>query len=69
MLRKICPVPGALLQISPKAISVIKGLKEVVGSNVKILYAKGSNLDEDSLIEERGTMFGKSLKRDRRPAS
>ncbi|MFC0773839.1 beta-glucosidase BglX [Terrimonas alba] len=52
-----------------KSISVIRGLTEVAGSNAKILYAKGSNLDEDSLIEERGTMFGKSLKRDRRPAS
>lgn len=52
-----------------KSVSVINGLKELVGSNVKILYAKGSNLDEDSLIEERGTMFGKSLRRDRRPAS
>ncbi|MGZ8523491.1 MAG: beta-glucosidase BglX [Chitinophagaceae bacterium] len=51
-----------------KSVSVIKGIKEVVGSNANILYAKGSNLDEDSLIEERGTMFGKSLKRDRRPA-
>ncbi|MGZ8517083.1 MAG: beta-glucosidase BglX [Chitinophagaceae bacterium] len=51
-----------------KSVSVINGLKEVVGNNVTILYAKGSNLDEDSLIEERGTMFGKSLKRDRRPA-
>lgn len=51
-----------------KSVSVINGLKEVVGNNAKILYAKGSNLDEDSLIEERGTMFGKSLKRDRRPA-
>lgn len=52
-----------------KAVSVLAGLKETVGSRVKILYAKGSNLDEDSLIEERGTMFGKSLKRDKRPAS
>lgn len=52
-----------------KATSVIAGLKEAAGNDVKILYAKGSNLDEDSLIEERGTMFGKSLKRDRRPAS
>ncbi len=51
-----------------KATSVITGLKEVGGNNLKILYAKGSNLDEDSLIEERGTMFGKSLNRDRRPA-
>ena len=52
-----------------KATSVIAGLKEVVGDKVKIVYAKGSNLDADSLIEERGTMFGKSLRRDRRPAS
>lgn len=52
-----------------KSISVIKGLKEVAANQAKILYAKGSNLDEDSLIEERATMFGKSLRRDRRPAS
>lgn len=52
-----------------ESISVIKGLKEVGGSGVNILYAKGSNLDEDSLIEERGTMFGKSLKRDKRLAA
>ncbi|HKO80409.1 MAG TPA: beta-glucosidase BglX, partial [Chitinophagaceae bacterium] len=51
-----------------ESISVIKGLKEVTGSGVNVLYAKGSNLDEDSLIEERGTMFGKSLKRDKRSA-
>lgn len=52
-----------------KSISVIKGLKEVVGSSANILYAKGSNLDEDSNIEERATMFGKSLKRDPRPSA
>jgi beta-glucosidase len=52
-----------------KSISVLKGMQEVAGSNAKILYAKGSNLDADSLIEERGTMFGKSLKRDKRAAS
>jgi len=52
-----------------KATSVIAGLKEVAGDNAKIIYAKGSNLDEDSLIEERATMFGKTLRRDRRPAS
>ena len=40
----------------------------MVGSNANILYAKGSNLDEDSLIEERATMFGKTLRRDKRPA-
>jgi len=52
-----------------KSISVVKGMQEVAGSNAKIIYAKGSNLDEDSLIEERSTMFGKSLRRDKRPAA
>lgn len=51
-----------------KATSVLTGLKEVVGGQVKFLYAKGSNLDADSLFEERATMFGKSLRRDSRPA-
>lgn len=51
-----------------KSTSVLTGLKEVAGSHVKFLYAKGSNLDTDSLIEERGTMFGKTLRRDTRPA-
>lgn len=51
-----------------KATSVLTGLKEVVGDNVKILHARGSNLDADSVFEERAGMFGKSLRRDSRPA-
>ncbi len=51
-----------------KATSVLTGLKEVVGDKVKILHARGSNLDEDSLFEDRAGMFGKSLRRDSRPA-
>jgi beta-glucosidase len=50
------------------ATSVLKGLQEVVGDKVKILHARGSNLDIDSLFEERAGMFGKSLRRDSRPA-
>ena len=49
-------------------VSVLEGLKNVAGPGVKILYAKGSNLDADSLFEERAGMFGKSFKRDSRPA-
>ena len=52
-----------------KATSLLAGLKEVLGSQVRILHARGSNLDADSLFEERAGMFGKSLKRDPRPAS
>ncbi len=51
-----------------ESISVRDGLQKAVGANVKILYAKGSNLDEDEAIEERATMFGKTLHRDKRSA-
>ncbi|HEY4206739.1 MAG TPA: beta-glucosidase BglX [Puia sp.] len=51
-----------------KAISLYQGLKDVAGSQAKIVYARGSNLDADSLFEERAGMFGKSLNRDHRPA-
>ncbi len=52
-----------------KATSVLAGLQETVGNQVKILYAKGSNLDADSAFEERAGMFGKGLARDNRPES
>jgi beta-glucosidase len=51
-----------------EAITVLKGLQEVGGNNVKILHARGCNLDADSLFEERAGMFGKSLHRDSRSA-
>ena len=51
-----------------KATSLLTGLKEVAGDQVKILHARGSNLDADAAFEERAGMFGKSLKRDNRPA-
>lgn len=52
-----------------KSVSLLEGLKEVAGDGVKILYSKGSNLDADSLFEQRAGMFGKSLHRDHRPAA
>jgi beta-glucosidase len=52
-----------------KATSLLAGIKSVVGDNATILYAKGSNLDADAAFESRATMFGKSLKRDERPAA
>jgi beta-glucosidase len=51
-----------------KSVSLLQGLKDVAGDGVKILYSKGSNLDADSLFQERAGMFGKSLDRDHRPA-
>ena len=51
------------------AITVREGLQNAVGNNAKILYAKGSNLELDSLLEDRETMFGRSLHRDQRTAA
>jgi beta-glucosidase len=48
------------------SISLLTGIREVVGNSTKILYAKGSNLDDDAVLEEKATMFGKSLHRDNR---
>jgi beta-glucosidase len=49
-----------------QSVSVLDGLEKAVGDKAKIVYAKGSNLDADSLFEERAGMFGKSLGRDHR---
>lgn len=49
-----------------KATAVLTGLNEVVGNKVKFLYAKGSNLDYDEAFEDRATMFGKGIGRDKR---
>jgi len=49
-----------------KSVSLLAGMKEVLGSNVNVLYAKGSNLTADPKLEERGTLFGKTLHRDDR---
>ena len=53
-----------------KAISLLQGLKETLGSpavgGTKVLYARGSFLDDDSLFEQRAGMFGKSFHRDGR---
>ncbi len=53
-----------------KAISVLQGLNETVGNpangGAKLLYAKGSFLDDDSVFEQRAGMFGKSFNRDGR---
>ena len=46
--------------------SLYEGLKEVVGSKAKVLYAKGSNLMSDARMEENCTTFGRSLGRDNR---
>ena len=48
------------------SISLLAGITEVAGNSTKILYAKGSNLVDDAILEEKATMFGKTLHRDNR---
>lgn len=50
------------------AVTVKEGLLNALGKNATLLTAKGSNLTADSLLEERSTMFGRSLHRDGRSA-
>ncbi|MBK5720859.1 beta-glucosidase BglX [Dysgonomonas sp. Marseille-P4677] len=47
-----------------KATTVVDGLKAVTGNRADIVYAKGSNLTADPVLEDRATMFDRSLKRD-----
>ncbi|MEQ1585210.1 MAG: glycoside hydrolase family 3 N-terminal domain-containing protein, partial [Cyclobacteriaceae bacterium] len=52
-----------------ESISLREGLQKTVGANAKIVYAKGSNLDENEVLEANSTLFGKSLHRDKRSAA
>lgn len=49
-----------------RSVSVLAGLKEAVGNKGEVLYAKGCNLTADPDMEERATLFGKTLNRDKR---
>lgn len=52
-----------------QSVSVRKGLEEAVGSEVKILYAKGSNVVGDTLYDARISIFGKPTYFDHRDPS
>ncbi|WP_164122042.1 MULTISPECIES: beta-glucosidase BglX [Sphingobacterium] len=47
--------------------SLVEGMKEALGNQVEILTHLGSNLLTDSLYQERATMFGRTIPRDKRP--
>lgn len=51
-----------------KSVSLLKGLTDAVGINGKVVYAKGSNLEDDAEMQNRQTMFGKDIARDNRSA-
>ena len=64
--RKNMPGTWSVAAQSDQSVSLVDGLKSVAGNNAKIVYARGSNLDYDSLFEQRATMFNKGMHRDSR---
>ncbi|MFI5161013.1 MAG: beta-glucosidase BglX [Sphingobacteriales bacterium] len=51
-----------------KSVSIIDGIKNAVGSSANILYARGSNITDDSMLNARAWFFGQKQERDNRPA-
>ncbi len=51
-----------------QSVSVIDGIRNVVGSTVNVIYAKGANISNDSLVIARTNVFGTEIEVDSRPA-
>jgi beta-glucosidase len=51
-----------------KSVSVLEGLKNVAGSGVNILYAKGANISDDSILVKRTNVFGAEIEGETRTA-
>jgi beta-glucosidase len=49
-----------------KSVSLLEGLKNAVGSEANVLYAKGANVVSDPKLDERISIFGKLTKWDSR---
>ena len=46
--------------------SLVEGMKAALGNKVKILTHLGANLTDDAKLQERSTMFGRTIPRDER---
>jgi beta-glucosidase len=49
-----------------KSVTIIQGIKNVVGNNVNILFAKGANISDDSEFIKRVNVFGEEITVDKR---
>ncbi|WP_285010685.1 beta-glucosidase BglX [Pedobacter faecalis] len=47
--------------------SLLQGMQDVLGDQVKILHSMGANLLSDAEYQKRATMFGRDIARDERP--
>lgn len=57
-------MPGtwAVAAEASKYKTVLQGLKDAVGKDAEILYAKGANLTSDPVLEANATMFGREMR-------
>ena len=46
--------------------SLVEGMKQALGNSVKIITHLGANLTDDAALQERATMFGRTIPRDNR---
>jgi beta-glucosidase len=49
-----------------KSVTIMQGIKNVAGSNVNILYAKGANISDDTMLIKRVNVFGTEIDVDKR---
>lgn len=51
-----------------KAVTVIEGIKESIGSQAEIIYAKGANISDNPVFAKRVNAFGEEIVIDKRSA-
>jgi len=49
-----------------KSITIMQGIKNIVGDNVNILYAKGANISDDTFLIKRVNVFGEEITVDKK---
>ena len=49
-----------------KSVTIMQGIKNVVGDNVNILYSKGANISDDTFLIKRVNVFGEEIEVDKR---
>jgi len=51
-----------------QSVTIAEGIKNVAGDNVKLIYAKGANISDDSLLVKRTNVFGPEIEPESRSA-
>ncbi len=51
-----------------KSVTVMEGIKNVAGSDVNIMYAKGANISDDSMLVKRTNILGLEIEPETRTA-